>query len=67
MSAVHFPRPAVAFAITAKTRSDEDKLSQALHKMLEEDLALRFDRDPQTNEFLLSGSGQTHIEVAVNN
>ncbi|HWO00307.1 MAG TPA: elongation factor G [Blastocatellia bacterium] len=63
---VHFPRPAVAFAITAKTRSDEDKLSQALHKMLEEDLALRFDRDPQTNEFLLSGSGQTHVEVAVN-
>jgi elongation factor G len=63
---VHFPRPAVAFAITAKTRSDEDKLSQALHKMLEEDLALRFDREPQTNEFLLSGSGQTHVEVAVN-
>src|SRR2546425_614830 len=63
---VHFPRPAVAFAITAKTRSDEDKLSEALHKMLEEDLALRFDREPQTNEFLLSGSGQTHVEVAVN-
>jgi len=33
--------------------------------MLEEDLALRFDREPQTKEFLLSGSGQTHIEVAV--
>ncbi|HYV07286.1 MAG TPA: elongation factor G [Blastocatellia bacterium] len=63
---VKFPTPAIAFAIEPKSRSDEDKLSQAIHKMLEEDLALRFDRDPQTKEFLLSGSGQTHIEVAVN-
>ncbi|HLG17115.1 MAG TPA: elongation factor G [Blastocatellia bacterium] len=63
---VHFPTPAIAFAITPKSRNDEDKLSQAIHKMLEEDLALRFDREPQTKEFLLSGSGQTHIEVAVN-
>ena len=63
---VKFPTPAIAFAIEPKTRNDEDKLSQAIHKMLEEDLALRFDRDPQTKEFLLSGSGQTHIEVAVN-
>ena len=63
---VHFPTPAIAFAIEPKSRNDEDKLSQAIHKMLEEDLALRFDRDPQTKEFLLAGSGQTHIEVAVN-
>ena len=63
---VHFPTPAISFAIEPKSRNDEDKLSQAIHKMLEEDLALRFDRDPQTKEFLLAGSGQTHIEVAVN-
>lgn len=63
---VKFPTPAIAFAIEPKSRNDEDKLSQAIHKMLEEDLALHFDRDPQTKEFLLSGSGQTHIEVAVN-
>ncbi|HEU4389468.1 MAG TPA: elongation factor G, partial [Blastocatellia bacterium] len=63
---VHFPTPAIAFAIEPKSRNDEDKLSISIHKMLEEDLALRFDRDPQTKEFLLSGSGQTHIEVAVN-
>ncbi|PYP89913.1 MAG: elongation factor G [Blastocatellia bacterium AA13] len=63
---VHFPTPAISFAIEPKSRNDEDKLSQAIHKMLEEDLALRFERDPQTKEFLLAGSGQTHIEVAVN-
>jgi elongation factor G len=62
---VKFPTPAIAFAIEPKSRNDEDKLSQAIHKMLEEDLALRFDRDAQTKEFLLAGSGQTHIEVAV--
>ncbi|MGH9760596.1 MAG: EF-Tu/IF-2/RF-3 family GTPase, partial [Blastocatellia bacterium] len=64
--AVKFPTAAIAFAIEPKSRNDEDKLSQAIHKMLEEDLALHFDRDPQTKEFLLAGSGQTHIEVAVN-
>jgi elongation factor G len=63
---VKYPTPAIAFAISPKSRNDEDKLSSAIHKMLEEDLALRFDRDAQTKEFLLSGSGQTHIEVAVN-
>src|SRR5262249_58383032 len=63
---VHFPTPAIAFAIEPKSRNDEDKLSQAIHKMLEEDLALKFDRDAQTKEFLLAGSGRTHIKVAVN-
>jgi elongation factor G len=63
---VKFPMPAISFAIEPKSRNDEDKLSQAIHKMLEEDLALRFERDAQTKEFLLAGSGQTHIEVAVN-
>jgi elongation factor G len=63
---VRFPTPAIAFAIEPRSRSDEDKLSQAIQKILEEDQALRFERDPQTKEFLLSGSGQIHIEVAVN-
>jgi elongation factor G len=57
--------PAISFAIEPKTRGDEDKLSTAIHRMLEEDLLLRFSRDPQTNEFLLAGSGQQHVEVSV--
>ena len=57
--------PAISFAIEPKSRGDEDKLSTAIHRMLEEDLLLRFTRDPQTKEFLLSGSGQQHVEVAV--
>lgn len=59
------PEPSITFAIEPKTRADEDRIGQALHKILEEDLALRFSRDPQTKEFLLSGAGQQHIEVVV--
>ncbi|MGH9358496.1 MAG: elongation factor G [Terriglobia bacterium] len=57
--------PAISFAIEPKSRGDEDKLSTAIHRLTEEDLLLRFSRDPQTNEFLLAGSGQQHVEVAV--
>ena len=59
------PEPSITFAIEPKTRADEDKIGQAIHRILEEDLALRFSRDPQTKEFLLSGAGQQHIEVVV--
>jgi elongation factor G len=59
------PEPSITFAVEPKTRADEDKIGQAIHRILEEDLALRFSRDPQTKEFLLSGAGQQHIEVVV--
>ena len=59
------PEPSITFAVEPKTRADEDRIGVAIHKILEEDLALRFARDPQTKEFLLSGAGQQHIEVVV--
>jgi elongation factor G len=59
------PEPAMTYAIEPKSRADEDKLAPALHKLMEEDLLLRFYRDPQTNEFLLAGAGQLHIETVV--
>ena len=62
---VAFPEPAISFAIEPKSRADEDKISSAMAKILEEDGSLRFQRDPQTKEFLLSGSGQLHVEVTV--
>jgi elongation factor G len=63
--AVKYPEAAIAFAIEPKSRNDEEKISVALHKILEEDLSLHFDRDAQTKEFILSGSGQLHIETVV--
>jgi len=62
---ITFPEPATTFAIEPKTRGDEDKISQALHRIMEEDPVLRLSRDAQTHEMLLSGAGQLHIEVAV--
>lgn len=62
---VEYPEAAIAFAIEPKSRQDEEKISTALHRILEEDPALHFSRDPQTKEFLLSGSGQLHVETVV--
>ncbi len=59
------PEPAMTYAIEPKTRADEDKLAPAIHKLMEEDLLIRFYRDPQTNEFLIAGAGQPHIEAIV--
>jgi elongation factor G len=63
--AVAHPEPATTFAIEPRTRGDEDKISTALHRLMEEDPVLRVSRDPQTHEMLLSGNGQLHIEVVV--
>jgi elongation factor G len=62
---VHYPEPATTFAIEPKTRGDEDKISTALHRLMEEDPELRIGRDAQTHEMLLSGMGQLHVEVTV--
>ncbi len=62
---VQSPEPSIAFAIVAKSRQDEDRLSNGIQRILEEDQSLRFYRDPQTKEFLLAGSGQQHVEVIV--
>jgi elongation factor G len=59
------PEPSMTYAIEPKTRADEDKLAGALHKLIEEDQMVRFFRDPETNEFLVAGAGQQHIEAIV--
>ncbi len=62
---VTFPEPVLSYAIEPKTRGDEDKISAAMHRLEEEDPTIRYSRDPQTKELLLSGQGQIHIEVTV--
>jgi elongation factor G len=62
---VKLPEPSIAFAIEAKSRNDEDRMGNAVHRILEEDQSLRFYRDPQTREFLLGGAGQQHVEIVV--
>src|SRR4030095_5106238 len=57
-SAVKWVEPVISFAIEPKSRGDEDKISQAIHKLMDEDLGLGYKREPQTKEFLLAGQGQ---------
>jgi elongation factor G len=60
-----FQEPVLSYAIEPKSRGDEDKINQAMHRLEEEDPTIRYSRDPQTKELLLSGQGQLHIEVTV--
>ncbi|MCY4386256.1 MAG: elongation factor G [Desulfurellaceae bacterium] len=57
--------PAISFALGLKSRGDEEKIMTSLDRLNEEDPALRVDRDQQSNEILISGAGQLHIEVVV--
>ena len=55
--------PAISFALGLKSRGDEEKIMTSLDRLNEEDPALKVDRDQQSNEILISGAGQLHIEV----
>lgn len=57
--------PAISYALEPKAKGDEEKIGDALHRLMEEDLGLAAGRDPQTNELLLSGSGQLHVELTI--
>jgi elongation factor G len=62
---IRFPEPVLSYAIEPKSRGDEDKISSSMHRLEEEDPSIKYSRDPQTKELLLSGQGQLHIEVTV--
>ncbi|MEJ2097629.1 MAG: elongation factor G, partial [Deltaproteobacteria bacterium] len=55
----------ISFALEPKSKGDEDKIFSSLAKILEEDLALKLERNAETKQILLSGSGQVHIEATV--
>ncbi|MDY6849057.1 MAG: elongation factor G [Thermodesulfobacteriota bacterium] len=58
-------KPVISFALRTKSKGDEDKLSTALHKLMDEDPTLNLIRDEDTREMIISGMGQVHLEVAV--
>jgi elongation factor G len=62
---IHYPEAAISFAVEAKARGDEDKLGTAVGRIIEEDPSIKFGRDEQTKEFLISGQGQLHVEIVV--
>ena len=60
-----FPETIMNMAVTPKTKADVEKIMPAFQKLMDEDPVLKVYRDEQTGEFILSGLGQLHIEIAV--
>ena len=60
-----FPEPVMSFAITPKSKGDEEKVAAAIRRLAEEDPTLHLRRDQQTGEEILSGMSQMHVEVAL--
>ena len=62
-AAVKYPTPYMCRGITPETAKDESKISQAIAKMLEEDLTLRYENDPETKQMQIYGIGDMHLAV----
>jgi elongation factor G len=60
-----FSKPAISFAVEPKSKGDEERISNALARLTEEDPVLEVKRDPQSAELLVSGTGQLHVEVTL--
>jgi elongation factor G len=62
---IEFNKPAISFAVEPKSKGDEERISNALARLTEEDPVLQVKRDPQSGELLVSGTGQLHVEVTL--
>lgn len=60
-----YPSPAFSASVTPKTKADADKVGSSLHRIAEEDPTLAIGRDADTGELILSGLGESHVEVAI--
>ena len=60
-----FPEAAISFAIQPKTRGDEDKISNSLARIAEEDPTVHYHYDPETKQLLVAGVGSLHVEMVV--
>ena len=65
LEAMKFPEPVIAVAIEPRTKADQDKLSNGLIKLADEDPTFRVFTDPETNQTIISGMGELHLEIIV--
>lgn len=62
---IDFPEPVLATALIARTQSDDDKMTSALYRILEEDASLMLERNSETHQTLLYGLGDSHVNIAI--
>jgi elongation factor G len=65
LESMDFPEPVIAVAIEPKTKADQDKLSQALQRLADEDPTFQVRTDEETAQTLISGMGELHLEIIV--
>lgn len=63
---IQFPKPMLHVAITPKSKDDEDKLSNGLQRLLEEDCSMQMIKNQETKELIIAGLGEQHIDVLLN-
>ena len=64
LPSISFPKPVFSVAVAPKTKADLDKMGTALNRLVEEDPTLRVEREPGTGETILSGMGESHVDIA---
>jgi elongation factor G len=65
LEAMDFPEPVIAVAIEPKTKADQEKMGIALGKLAQEDPTFKINTDPDTNQTIISGMGELHLEIIV--
>jgi elongation factor G len=65
LESIDFPEPVVSFAVEPKTKSDQEKMSEALAKLVSEDPTFRAKTDSETGQVIISGMGELHLDIKV--
>ena len=65
LESIEFPTPVVSVAVEPKTRADQQKLGMALAKLAQEDPTFKVSTDPETNQTIISGMGELHLEIII--
>ena len=65
LESIDFPAPVIQLAIEPKTKTDQEKMGMAIAKLVAEDPTLRVNTDPETNQTILAGMGELHLEIIV--
>jgi len=65
LESIEFPTPVISVAVEPKTRADQQKLGMALAKLAQEDPTFKVSTDPETNQTIISGMGELHLEIII--
>ena len=65
LEGIEYPTPTLTIAISPKSKADEDKLGNAINRLIEEDPTLRLEKNVETKQTLLTGLGEAHVDIVV--